>query len=176
MSVLHIGKEVAAAGLGLDIAGVVFLGLSVLHSPMLIASNLFGNPHPQTSHGKERILTQPVDAAVAAQLQGRVGVTFLLGGFGLQLLALVLPSSGFHYGAPLLVAGLTFEGARWLGVRWIVENWGRFEESVWRSPRLTAVVERKAALGRTTPRQYPDWQEARVLRWLRQRFGPPQYG
>jgi len=172
MSLHSVAKEVMAAGIGLDIAGAVFLGLAVLHSPLVVASHILSDPNLKTTTGRPGLSTQPVEHAVAAMLQGRVGVVCLLLGFTLQLVGLLLPTGGNHYGAPVVIAILSFELARRVGVRWITRNWTALEHAVWSSPRITTIVDREEML--RAHRGKPKWQDHRVVEWLRRGFGPPK--
>ena len=48
------GREVAAAGLGLDIGGAIFLGVNLLDSPVGAASFLFSDPSASASALRRR--------------------------------------------------------------------------------------------------------------------------
>src|SRR2546426_1535163 len=111
-----IGSEVAAAGTALGIVGAVFFGFSLLHAPLILASHLLADPQAKTSAGRPGVQTTPVDLAVAAGLQARVGVVCLLLGFLLQFLALFFPSGAGHWGASIVVAVVCFEAARRIGI------------------------------------------------------------
>ncbi len=165
-----IGSEIAAAGIGLGIVGAVFFGFSLLHAPLILASHLLADPHAKTSAGRPGVQATPIDLAVAAGLQARVAVVCLLLAFVLQLLAILFPSGGGHWGVPIAVAIAFCESARRIGIRWIERNWSNFEEAVWASPRITVVVDRQAATG--PGRRRARWREPLPIRILRRLFGP----
>ncbi len=56
-----IGREVASFGIGLDVSGAIFLGVSLLRSPVGTASLLFDNP---SFAGKKAVSELPVREAV----------------------------------------------------------------------------------------------------------------
>jgi hypothetical protein len=159
-----IGSVVASSGIGLDICGAIFLGVSVLKSPVSAASLLFSDP---AFAGRKAVSELPVRDTVESMLQGRVGVACLLAGFLLQLAGLALPSASHASLLPIATALLTFSGARYLANRWIRGHRDQLLEEVWRSSRIDVVVENLDAV-RKRPRRYPGWKEPLLFRYLGQ--------
>lgn len=165
-----MGDVVAGFGLGLDIAGAVFLGLALFESPTGIASRLFVPfERPPTKYAKRPVSTRPVAEAALAVLSGRVGLVSLTSGFVAQVVALALPSAQFEWWAPLAAAAIAVVIAQQMGKRWISRRQRPLERAIWRAPRLSEVVDLDDM--RRQPDQRP-WPESKVLVWLRKRFHP----
>jgi hypothetical protein len=141
---------------------------------MLTASRLKAHPDPTTTGGRPGVYTQPIDEAVAQMLEGRVGVVCLILGFAIQLAATLLPPGAHHWTTPLVVALVTIALARWVGVRWIEKQWPVLEEAVYKSPRITVILDREEALGR--PRTQREWREIPTVTLFRKVFGPSANG
>ncbi|HMU62636.1 MAG TPA: hypothetical protein PKA66_12700 [Gemmatimonadales bacterium] len=171
MDFQDLGKEVGAVGLGLDCSGAIYLGLSMLRSPMYAASVLFSDElHPGL---KGKISTLSVDETAMSMLQARAGVALLLLGFLLQLVGSVLPAQQNHWGPAIVAAGAAVLIARFVCNRWIDRNLTLLREAIWASPRVTILVDREAM--RRRPSTGATWQESRWVIWLRVRFQPSDY-
>lgn len=166
-----IGRELAAAGLGFDCCGAIYLGLSMLRSPMYAASVLFsGELHPGL---KGKVSTQPVDEIAMSMLQARAGVSLLLLGFFLQLVASVLPVRSVHWCPAIVVASAAVLVARYVCNRWIDRHLPLLREAIWASPRVTSLVDREAM--RQRPSTGATWQEPWWVASLRVWFQPSDF-
>lgn len=166
---VNIGKELAAFGIGLDLSGAAFLALGLLKSPMMAASYFFADERFRSRVGEKWISTLPVQEIAEGMLQARAGLTSLVLGFSVQLVALMFPSQGNHWGLPLLIGVLACASSRRVGTCWMMKHRGSMEESIWKAARITSTVNLSDM--RMKPRSYPEWQEPRPIQWLRHYFG-----
>lgn len=167
----NVGKELAAAGLGFDCCGAIYLGLSLLRSPTYAASVLFNDDVHPGLRGK--VSTLPVDEIAMSMLQARVGVLLLLLGFLTQLIGSALPESPVHLGLVIFVTAVAVLISRYIGNRWIEQHFCRLRDAIWASPRETSLTDREAM--RRRPSTGPMWEEPRWVVWLRVRFQPSDY-
>jgi hypothetical protein len=166
-----VGKEIGAVGLGLDCGGAIYLGLSLLRSPLYAASLLFSDDLHPGLRGK--VSTLPVDDTAVSMLQARAGVFLLLLGFLLQLVASIIPARSVHWGFAIIVAGAALWIARFIGSRWIDRHRAPLRDAIWASPRVTSLVDREEM--RHQSPAGAKWEEPWWVMWLRVTFQPSDY-
>jgi hypothetical protein len=128
--IISIGTELTAIGFGLDITGAVFLGKAVIGTPIAHKTEL----EAFKQNGGDLLPSPiPLRNRAATTLEGRVGVTYLLLGFGLQLLGLLVPSAPFslaHSLAALICAAIAMLLSAAWGRRYVSRNQRTMENAI----------------------------------------------
>ena len=129
-----IGRELAAAGLGFDIAGALFLGWGMVRSPTFVASELLTD---SLAIGEVRpgingltINTLKLQEFAEGMLFGRAGLAALFLGFVLQLVGLIVPSAPHDWLLPALFGILCLLLSLRTGSRWVRRNFAPLAEEI----------------------------------------------